>query len=214
MSFVRRVVIVDDDNLLRSLLRTQLEHWGFEAYEADSSPTAVSLCKQVDPDAVILDVDLGAGPNGYQLAEALGRHMPHLAIVFLTRFPDARLSISRMSPSLRGAAFVNKNAVLSSDDLLRALNAALADSGSTVSTDTKSGPSLISTLTRTQLDVLRLMHDGFTNAQIAEIRGTSISAVDNIVSRIFKALEIDVPGSNQRARAVRLYAENLGYTSR
>lgn len=213
MTPIRNIVLVEDDSLLRSLLASQLRLWGFGVHTAGSAAEATKLCLDVDPDGVVLDVDLGTGANGFQLAEALGRQLPHLAIVFLTRFPDARSSISRMSPALRGASYVNKNAIDESDELLEAINAALNDAGRTVK-----GPALstqpLAGLTRRQLDVLRMMHDGKTNAQITRERGTTLSATENLITRIFRELEIDRNVANPRAIAVRKYAEAYGYTSR
>lgn len=213
MTPIRTLVIVEDDSMLRGLLATQLRSWGFGVHTASTAADASALCLDVDPDGVVLDVDLGTGPNGFQLAEALGRQLPHLAIVFLTRFPDARSSIARMSPALRGASYVNKSAIEDSGELLDAINAALNDSGRKIQ-KTSLTPRPLSGLTRIQLDVLRMMHDGKTNVQIAQARGTTLSATENLVSRIFRALEIDRSTANPRAVAVRKYAEAYGYTSR
>lgn len=213
MSFERKILIVEDDALLRELLATQLTEWGFSVAVASTPVEATQLCKKIDPDAVLLDVDLGSGPNGFQLAEALGRQMPHLAVVFLTRFPDARASISRMSPTLRNAAYVSKNAIEHADELLYAINATLNDAGKKVKrVITSDHP--IATLTKRQLEVLRLLHEGKTNSQIAQERNRSVSSVENMIGRIFKALGIDGNASNSRATAVRMYAETYGYTSR
>lgn len=213
MTIIRKLIVVEDDALLRGLLGNQLRAWGFAVTEAGSSTDAVDACESVDPDGVVLDVDLGTGPNGFQLAEALGRQFPHLAVVFLTRFPDARASISRMSPALRGASYVNKSAIENSDELLTAINAALNDSGRKVRKPAINSKPL-SKLTRTQLDVLRMMHEGKTNAQIAHERNTTLSAAENLITRTFKSLEIDRSSANPRAIAVRMYAETYGYTSR
>ena len=209
----RKIVIVEDDALLRGLLLNQITSWGFTAKVAKDSIQAVSVCKEFDPDAVVLDVDLGPGLNGFQLAEALGRQMPHLAIVFLTRFPDARASISRMSPALRSASYVNKSAIDTTEDLLNALNLALNDTR----TDVRifhSDLRPLAQLTSKQLEVLKLMYEGKTNQQIALERGKTLSSVENMQSRIFKALQIDNQGTNLRANAIRIYAENYGYNAR
>lgn len=205
----RKLVVVDDDALLRGLLATQLSAWGFEVREASSAGDAVKVCNSFDPDCVVLDVDLGPGLNGFQLAEALGRRMPHLAIIFLTRFPDARAFISRLSPDLRGAAYVNKTAIENSAELLDAVNAALNDRGISVRHDER-GNRPLANLTSSQLAVLRMMHEGMTNAQIARERGASLSATENLIGRAFRALGIESNQANPRAIAVRLYAENYG----
>ncbi len=209
----RRVVIVDDDALLRGLLATQLQNWGFVVAQATSPRTAIDQCIKLDPDGVILDVDLGDGLNGFQLAEALVRRFPHLEVVFLTRFPDARSSLERLSPALRNAAYVNKNAVENSDELLVALNAALKGHGVSVRHDERPDRPL-SGLTRAQFAVLQLMYEGLTNGQIAEARGISVSAVEKNVSRIFQSLGLTGNASNARSTAVRLFAENYGHSPR
>lgn len=213
MTPIRNLVIVEDDSLLRGLLASQLRSWGFGVHVAASAIEATQMCRDVDPDGVILDVDLGSGPNGFQLAEALGRQLPHLGIVFLTRFPDARASITRMSPALRGASYVNKSAIENSDELLDAINAALNDVGRKYKKTTPATQPL-GGLTRMQLEVLRMMHEGKTNVQIAQVRGTTLSATENLITRIFRALEIDRSVANPRAVAVRKYAEAYGYTAR
>ena len=43
------------------------------------------------PDAVLVDLDLGAGPTGMDLAIALRRNFPSIGIVILTTFEDPRL---------------------------------------------------------------------------------------------------------------------------
>lgn len=65
-----RVLVVDDDERLRMLLRTTLEVIDIEIDEADSVPTArVRIAKQ-RPDVVVLDVGL-PGPSGLTLCEEL-----------------------------------------------------------------------------------------------------------------------------------------------
>lgn len=205
----RRVVIIDDDALLRGLLVSQLTSWGFDTREADSAQSGLKVCRDHDPDAVILDVDLGAGMDGFQFAEVLARRMPHLAVVFLTRYPDARASMSRLSTALEGAAYLNKSGVIDSSELLTALNAALADQGVTVRHDARSNRPLAS-LTTSQLDVLRMIYEGKTNPQIAQARNTSTTAVENLISRLFKALGIGQDEANRRVIAARVYGEHYG----
>ncbi|MFM6980901.1 MAG: hypothetical protein ACKOWE_05810, partial [Micrococcales bacterium] len=68
----------------------------------------------------------------------------------------------------------------------------------------------LANLTRAQLELLDLMHEGKTNQQISLIRKVSISAVENLANRTFKALGLEAGSSNARAMAVRIYNENYG----
>jgi DNA-binding NarL/FixJ family response regulator len=69
-------------------------------------------------------------------------------------------------------------------------------------------------LTKTQIKVLQLVAAGKTNAQISEIRETSIEATEALISRIWKVLEIDTnqPG-NARVKAARKYLQHAGFSS-
>lgn len=210
MEFERRIIVIDDDSLLRGLLTTQLRVWGFAVRDASNPVDATKLCREFDPDAVLVDVDLGSGINGFQLVEALVRQQPQLSVIFLTRFPDARASISRLSPSIRNAGFVSKHAVLETNELLEVINGVLNNNRKNLQEpDTLKLP--IRSLTNRQLEILKLIHDGQTNQQIAASRNISLSAVENIVGRIFKKLGLKDSGLNNRAKAVRQYAESYGY---
>ena len=66
-------------------------------------------------------------------------------------------------------------------------------------------------LSRKQISVLQLLAMGYTNAQIADKRGTTIRAVEGIVSRIFQALDIDVQAEgNARVEAAATYLRASG----
>jgi DNA-binding response OmpR family regulator len=70
------LLLVDDDPLLRELLHTELAEAGFEVVVAGDGTTALAA---LDEDAarfkaVITDIDLGGGPNGWDI----GRHAREL----------------------------------------------------------------------------------------------------------------------------------------
>jgi DNA-binding NarL/FixJ family response regulator len=66
-------------------------------------------------------------------------------------------------------------------------------------------------LSKRQLAVLQLMSEGMSNSQIAEHRGTTVRAVEGMISRIFQALDIDANGSgNARIAASKTYLSAVG----
>jgi DNA-binding NarL/FixJ family response regulator len=70
-------------------------------------------------------------------------------------------------------------------------------------------------LTNTQVQVLRLLACGYTNAEIARRRKKSVSAVEQIIKTIFVNLEIqDSLELNQRVEATRIYIRAAGVPSR
>ncbi len=61
-------------------------------------------------------------------------------------------------------------------------------------------------LTRRQLEVLADVAEGYTNAQIAQRRGRSLSSTEQLVARTFEALGIpDDASRNPRVLAARIY---------
>jgi CheY-like chemotaxis protein len=68
MEFKLQVLIVDDEPLVRSLLTEVIKSLGYEAKAAESAAEARKICQSFDADVAIIDVDLGPGPNGFDLA--------------------------------------------------------------------------------------------------------------------------------------------------
>ena len=79
-----RVLIVDDDPLIRSLVRTVLEDEEYELSEAEDGDQALDKAREQCPDVVLLDVMM-PGADGYQVAESLRRDVsPDCVIIMLT----------------------------------------------------------------------------------------------------------------------------------
>ena len=80
----RRVFIVDDHASFRSCARTLLESEGFEFVgEAADGESAVALAAELEPDLVLLDIQL-PDIDGFAVAERLLKANPRLQIVFVS----------------------------------------------------------------------------------------------------------------------------------
>jgi CheY-like chemotaxis protein len=90
-SFNRKVLVVEDDALLRSLIISKLEADGFVVQATDSAATARKIADDFDPDVALLDIELGNGPTGIDLALILRKSQPEIALVFLTHIPEPRV---------------------------------------------------------------------------------------------------------------------------
>jgi DNA-binding NarL/FixJ family response regulator len=76
-----RVVVVDDQPIFRDVAREVLEARGYEVVaEANCAASAVEAVTRHQPDAVLLDVQLG-DDNGFAVCEAVTRIRPDLAVV-------------------------------------------------------------------------------------------------------------------------------------
>jgi DNA-binding NarL/FixJ family response regulator len=82
-------MIVDDHPLLRQGLKTLLELEGGITVvgQASNGPEAIRLAKQLQPDVVLLDINM-PGMNGVEVAKVLREQQPDLGILVLTIHDD------------------------------------------------------------------------------------------------------------------------------
>ena len=86
-----RALVVEDDGLTRTSVAAALRLQGLDVVgEADSASTAVQIAREKNPDVAVLDLDLGSGPNGGDIAIALRRLNPAIGIVVLTTYDSPR----------------------------------------------------------------------------------------------------------------------------
>lgn len=210
-AFARTVLVVEDDALLRELLASALGQRGFNVTVAASASQAREVFRATDPDGLLLDVDLGSGPNGFDLADTLLADAPGAGVVFLTALPDARFAGRARDDLPAGVAYLRKSAVHDIDLLASTLDAAMrgvVDASMRHDRDTERP---FAELTRRQIEVLGHVAIGRTNAQIANIRGTNVKAVEETVTRAFAALGIQSEtDGNLRVAAVRRLLETIG----
>lgn len=209
--FRRHIVVVEDDALLRDLIAKTLESNDFEVTTAANAADAVRAFKAHDPDAVVLDVELGPGPNGFDFAESLHVTAPDVGIVFLTNLPDARFAGRETKDLPKNISYLRKSQLIDSKELVEALEAVLHDSVDHSQRHDLATDRPLAGLSKKQISVLQLLAMGYTNSQIADKRGTTVRAVEGIVSRIFQALDIDVQAEgNARVEAASTYLRASG----
>jgi DNA-binding NarL/FixJ family response regulator len=202
--FGRSILIVEDEALLRELLAHTLEAKGFLVTTAASAADAKRIFAQMDPDAIVLDVDLGLGPNGFDVAESIRLQAPHVGIVFLTNLPDQRFASVEPESIPKGVAYLRKSALTNVELLVDALDAVLRGQGVDRYRHDRDADRPLGALTRKQIQVLQLVAQGKTNSQIAQERGVSIKAIEDTIGRLCLALGIDSSEEgNVRVAAVR-----------
>jgi DNA-binding response OmpR family regulator len=81
MGFTRRLLVVEDEPLMASLLASALTSAGFSVETASDVLEAREAVRNFDPDAVLLDISLGDGPSGLDLAHVLNRQRPDIALI-------------------------------------------------------------------------------------------------------------------------------------
>ena len=95
-----KVMIVDDEDMFRKMLRVMLEKIGCtNIHEADCGEDAVALAGKLKPDIILLDISM-PDVDGITSAEKIAKISPGSRIVMMT----ANSSPSRVTASMRAGA--------------------------------------------------------------------------------------------------------------
>lgn len=209
MEFDRSILVVEDDEFVCGLISHTLTEVGFDVTSAAGVVEASKVFEKCDPDAIVVDIHLGPGPTGMELAHSLKARSPGLAILAISNYPTAASAgISADLPD--DAAFVCKKDLTSAGVLVEAVEAVLRNTRIEIMQDSEA-ESPLATLTTTQLSVLRLMAEGWSNSDIAAQRGATLRSVEQMSHRIFSRLGVnDDPRKSARVEAVKMYSRVFG----
>lgn len=203
----RKVLVVEDNDFTRLSIANTLSREGFDVYAARSASDAATHSRSWFPDIAVLDLHLGQGPTGIDLAKLLRKDNPRIGIVLLTSYEDPRMLNSSLPALPAGTQYLTKQSVTDSTDLLRAMAVSIT---SHVVKPTVTDESVLRTLTDHQHDILRLVAEGYSNHNIALQLGRTTKAVESSIKRLAKALELPASGDmNQRVLLTRMYLTSI-----
>jgi DNA-binding NtrC family response regulator len=80
-----RILVVDDEDLIRWSLQQKLSTWGYRPLEASNAETAIALVESESPDLVLLDVHL-PDKNGLEVLKAIKEWNPRAAVIIMTAY--------------------------------------------------------------------------------------------------------------------------------
>lgn len=202
------LLLLEDHAFSRTTMEAALRSRGYAVTACASAADAMTTAREAAPDVAVLDLDLGGGPTGLDVATALREQFPALGLVILTGFRDPRLAARGLPALPRGAAYVCKADVAdftALDRLLRSVHKEPLKLRPVEASAT--GPT--AGLTDHQVDVLLAVAEGYTSAQIAAERGTSVGAVEQTIARICERLGIErEEGLNRRAQLVQVVSQS------
>ncbi|HXG76132.1 MAG TPA: response regulator transcription factor [Gaiellaceae bacterium] len=186
-------VVADDHPPIRDAVGRALAEAGIEVVgEASTGEEALQLIEARRPSVALLDIRLGRGLTGLEVARRMRRSAPETAAVLYTSFGERAMLTEALDAGARG--YVLKGAPL--DELVRALRL-VADGGTYVDGALASAlatPGAIDraeALTARERDVLRLLAEGMRNEQIARTLYISPETVKAHVAKAMRKLEAD-----------------------
>ena len=196
-----RVLVTDDHPFGLATLAAALSGRGIDVRAVRTASEAMTVASTYRPNVAVLDLDLGAGPTGIDLARALRRELPAIGICLLTSYRDPCLAGSDVPVLPIGSVYLCKADIEDVDTVVSAirlveyapLTRRTAQFGS-------SGPTV--PLTDVQMEVLLLIGEGVSTAEIAQRRGVSAGAIEQTIARICERL--DIPKHAERNQRVQL----------
>lgn len=81
-----RVLVVEDDPLIREFVVEALREEGFEVIHAANGEQALIWCRRKVADVLITDIKLPGNVDGWQIAERCREHNPGLPVIYATGF--------------------------------------------------------------------------------------------------------------------------------
>jgi DNA-binding NarL/FixJ family response regulator len=195
-----RVLIADDHAVVRHGLRALLVLSGMQVVaEAGDGLEVLRLATDLQPDVTIVDVTM-PGLNGVDAAALLRERCPDCRVVILSMHSDAQ-HVNRAFAA--GAlAYLLKGS--SSDEIVEAVRRVMAG-GTYLSRELAhidpqraalgEGQSPLDLLSARERQVLQLVVEGHSSADIASLVSLSPKSVDTYRSRVMKKLGVtDLPG--------------------
>jgi DNA-binding NarL/FixJ family response regulator len=195
-----RVVLAEDSYLVREGMRRLLESASeVEVVAAvEDADALIDAVERLSPNAVVTDIRMPPrhGTEGIVAAREIRRRHPSVGVVVLSQHADAAYVLELFADGTDGLAYLLKERVGDRSHLIRALRETVAGGSvvdpilveALVGRRRVEDRSALAELTMRELDVLRLMAQGRTNAAIAEELTLSESSIEKHTSVIFSKL--------------------------
>lgn len=200
-----RALLVDDDPFTRMVLSSALRELNIDVVAAVGSATeAMEALSASDCGLAVLDLDLGEGPTGIDLAHGLRRISPTIAIIVLSTYAEPRLIGSKQQELPAGVRYLVKQTIGESETLGDVIADVVRSPLKIQTANTSSG--VLSELSDTQVDIMRLIAEGRSNEEIARLVFLAEGSVEKAIARIIKKLTVKADRTqNQRVMLAQFY---------
>jgi DNA-binding NarL/FixJ family response regulator len=192
-----RILLADDHRMFRQGLRDMIERkTAFEVVgEAGTGQEALALAAQLQPDIVLLDIQMPNG-DGVAVAQHLARTQPNVKIVMLTMYREDQQLVDAIGAGARGYLLKDADAAELVSVLERvargesALDPALTTRVFDAMRRLQNQQQVGAQLTERERDILQLVAHGHDNRTIALRLHLSEKTVGNRMSEIFQKLGV------------------------
>jgi DNA-binding NarL/FixJ family response regulator len=169
------------------------------------------ILRQTNPDVALIDIELGAGPNGIDLARAFRKVKASIGIVFLTSIVDPRLIDLKGQELPDGSIYLSKSSVTDITEISESLHESITLA------KRKGVPCIVKhqdsslNLTNGQFELIRLIAEGLSNKEIARTKFVTLKSAENSIARLAKKLDLKDSNTNsQRVLIAKRYFQMIG----
>lgn len=207
-----RLIVADDDVLLREGLVTLLERHGFDVVgAAGDASQLLAYARKHEPDLAIVDIRMPPThtDEGLRAAHAIRERHPAVAIVVLSSHVEDGVATRMLAEHPARLGYLLKERVSDVDEFVATLRR-VTRGGTALDPQVVSrllareradGP--LDALTARERVVLQLLAEGLSNPAIADRMGITLRSAEKYVSSIFAKLGLpDTGGEHRRVLAV------------
>lgn len=202
-----KILIIDDHAIVREGVRRLLGTLpNSEIFEASNTHEALAACRMRKPAIVILDINLDTS-SGLELLQRLKGEDKNLKVVMFTMHAEPNYAMRAFRSGASG--YVSKSA--SADELIMAVKKVSEGQryiDHELANDlalAPAGEDPLSTLSNREVEILRLLGEGKSISEIANVFGIAYKTVANSCSRLKEKLGIE-----RTADLIRLSIESRG----
>jgi DNA-binding NarL/FixJ family response regulator len=213
----QRVVVADDDVLMREGVAGLLERSGFEiAGQAGDADELLRIVRDQRPDLVIVDIRMPPGQEteGLEAARVIRRELPEVGILVLSAHAEVAEAMELLATG-QGIGYLLKSRVSKVEDFIQTVDGVI-QGGSAVDpvivqelVQVRHREDRLDRLTRREREVLSLMAEGASNAGIAKRLWVTEGTVEKHVRSILSKLGLlETPDDHRRVLAVLTFLES------
>ncbi len=212
-----RIVLADDDVLLREGLTSLLERAGFEvAGSVGTGDALLDLVREQIPDLVIVDIRMPPqhSTEGLEAAAQIRREFPEIGVLVLSAHAEVEQAMDLIA-SGRRVGYLLKSRVVDIESFIETVERIVAGGSvvdpalvqELVSSRRKHNP--LDALTEREREVLSLMAEGYSNAGIAHRLFVAEGTVEKHVRSILSKLQLpETQDDHRRVLAVLTFLES------
>ena len=214
-----RVLVIIDDPFELSSVGAALKLHGVDVVgQARKKSTAINLFRSLQPNVLLIDMHKSQ-EHSVDIAHVIRKEAAGIGVVILVPCADMRLIGEELSHMPPGTLLVLKDSLSSLSALCDVISAsrvfsqddtvAWVNGGLTL--HEKESHSLMSSLSDIQIQTLRFAAEGLTNAEIGRLRFVSEKAIEQVLSRVAIALNIQPDHrKNMRVQLVNEFHKWIG----